>query len=406
MRFTDKQLKGLASKASAYRLYEKGVDKGFGIKVTPSGHKSFFQQYTYAGKVRFAGIGSYPEISLADAREKARELRSLVERGIDPQEERQKEPEKLKDGTVKQLFDYYIDKMKAQGKRSWPEVKRVLDANAVPFIGDLQASEIKPYHIRDLMHRMIERGSETQANRLRSYLHTAFKIGVHHDNDPKSLKSGFMFNLTHNPVADVPRDPSAERIGERVLTMDEIVHIWTYDGPAITPHMVLAIRLIIATGGQRPAEITDAALSEIDLDKGVWSIPPERIKNKRWHLIPITKLCDSVLRETIALAGYSPYLFPNRNKPKDLPMKSTSLPHAVEKFCERTGCEKFTAKDLRRTIKTHMGEIGISKDVRDRIQNHALTDVSSKHYDRYDYLPEKRKGLMEWESYLVERLSR
>ena len=81
--------------------------------------------------------------------------------------------------------------------------------------------------------------------------------------------------------------------------------------------------------------------------------------------------------------------------------RSDSLSKAVTRFCEFNKFPRFCPRFLRRTCKTHMGSIGISKELRDRIQNHSFNDVSSKHYDRWEYLPEKRKALEAWEQWCL-----
>lgn len=79
-----------------------------------------------------------------------------------------------------------------------------------------------------------------------------------------------------------------------------------------------------------------------------------------------------------------------------------SLSQAIDRYRKRTEMAHFIPRDFRRTCKTLMGELGIAKDLRDRLQNHALNDVSSKHYDRYEYLPEKRRALELWERRLLD----
>jgi integrase len=83
-------------------------------------------------------------------------------------------------------------------------------------------------------------------------------------------------------------------------------------------------------------------------------------------------------------------------------MRTDSISKALNRFCQHTGMEPFQPRDLRTTFKTLTGEIGISKEIRDRIQNHAFSDVSSKHYDRYEYLVEKRTALKRWGRYLEQ----
>jgi len=93
------------------------------------------------------------------------------------------------------------------------------------------------------------------------------------------------------------------------------------------------------------------------------------------------------------------YLFPAANNLESL--KVDGFSQAITRLLKRINIEKFTPRDLRRTFKTLTGEAGISKEIRDRLQNHALQDVSSLHYDRYDYLKEKRAAMDIWNDYLM-----
>ncbi|WP_434111457.1 site-specific integrase [Methylocaldum sp. GT1TLB] len=189
------------------------------------------------------------------------------------------------------------------------------------------------------------------------------------------------------------------------LSWEEIRTIWNTDGFHL-PYR-LAIRLLLATGGQRSGEVTRAAWSEFDLDAGLWLLPAARVKNKRDHLIPLTRLALDILNDLRSIYPESKWLFPGRHNPLSVkPWNESTLPHAVQDFCEETKMLPWTPKDLRRTVKTRMGELGIDKLVRDRIQNHALNDISAKHYDRYDYVAEKRAALEVWCRQLEELTTR
>lgn len=105
---------------------------------------------------------------------------------------------------------------------------------------------------------------------------------------------------------------------------------------------------------------------------------------------------DRVLSwDEIAQVWNDERLIPARGEPP-CPQNKSTLPQAILAYCRTSGMPPWTPKDLRRTVKTRMGELGIPKSIRDRIQNHALVDVSTKHYDRYDYLPDKREALETW----------
>jgi integrase len=387
--FTDKFLKGVKPKPSAYRIFEKGIDKGFGIKITPAGSIAFFIQYAINGATRFMNLGRYPSVSLSEARDKCRQARALIDNGIDPQTQ----AETLKRGTVANLFAYYIDSMRQAGKRSWQDVQKDLNYNCAAIL-DKNASDVRPEHIRLILHNIIRRGSETQANRIRSYLHRAFQVGMQHDHDPKSLSNQFTFDIQVNPVAAIPKNTAAEKTGERVLTFDEIGILWK--APELSPQFRLAARLILFYGC-RSCELLWAKWEEFDFETMVWTLRPDRVKNERWHLLPITPHALTWLNELRPYSRDSEYLFPGRYS-DDKPIGETSFAHACRRVTE---IKAFCPRDLRRTTKTRMGEIGIDKTIRDRIQNHAAQDVSARHYDRYDYIKEKREALEKWGDRLI-----
>lgn len=235
-----------------------------------------------------------------------------------------------------------------------------------------------------------------QANRIRAYLHAAFEFARHYDNDPRQLKTGLRFALQKNPVADVPKDPSVEHVGERVLSWEELAKIW--NDPRLCLPAQLAVRLILGTAGQRPGEITEAAWNEFYFNTSFWILPAQRArKADRDHLIPLNPFINEILMSIRVLDPESPWLFPARQGTMaDRPWGKSKLPHIIRTYYKLANMTPWVPRDLRRTAKTLMGELGISKFDRDRIQNHAISDVSGQHYDRYEYLDEKRKGLNLW----------
>ena len=390
MRFTDKYLQGIKPKLVDYRVFEKGTDKGFGIKITAAGAISFFMQYAFDGKRRFYNLGRYPSVSLADARERCRETRLIIDKGIDPQSA----GKEVAFGSVKDLLDNYINNMELTGKKTSQEVKYRVTKDCANLF-DLPANTITPIHIRNILHTIIKRGSEVEANRVRAYLHRMFVLGIHHDHDPKMMSNKFTFNLSINPVDAVPKNQAAESIGDRALTFAEIKLLW--NDTTLSPQFSIAVKLLLLYGG-RSSEVIEATKEELDFKAMVWALPPARTKNKKWLLLPITPLAKQLFDDLWPYTRNSPFLFPGRYS-DDKPINQTSLGHAISKI---TCIDKFIPRDLRRTVKTRMGEIGIEKSMRDRIQNHALNDVSSTHYDRYDYLIEKRNAILKWEKSLIE----
>ena len=396
MKFNETWLKTLQPKSAAYRVFEKNLIKGFGVQVTPKGVVSFFLCYQEGTSTRYKTLGKYPEMSLQQAREAAIATRNQVNVG---------QPVGQRIGTLQQLCDVYYADLEDEGAKSLETIKRILQTNVVEVLGaDRLAREITAEDVRLVMHKCIARDAGTMANRIRSYLMSAFKSGIYHDNDPRNLGQPLAFNLPGNPVDLVPKITSFERVGERVLSMDELKLIWNYQGSRFSQIHLMALKILMLAGGLRPSEVTQAAKDEFDFSAGTWSIPPARSKNGKWHVIPITDNVASIIHHLYAIHPGHRYLFPNASG-SDRPEHRTSLGHAVVRLIEDLQMEPWSVRDLRRTFKTLSGQAGLSKEIRDRLQNHALADVSSRHYDRYLYVAEKRSALLQWEEWLLSRLS-
>jgi len=282
----------------------------------------------------------------------------------------------------------------------------MLEKEAIPVLGGATpAKDVTPRQVAQAIHGMISRNVTTQANRLRSYLYSAFKHGLHHDNDPMRIGSGVTFGLQHNPVDAVPRNPAFESQGQRELSWAELRHLWHKAPDVMYRREALYFRLVLATAGQRVAEYIRARWPEFDLESGLWTLPGAHTKNSRDHVVPLTKTALEVLRELWALDGEEGgHLFPGRRRAGPVP---EDWPGRAAKKLQRGdgGMASWRATDMRRTWKSRAGEAGLSKEARDRLQNHALTDVSSLHYDRYDYLPEKREAMAQWEAMLLREVA-
>ncbi|MFQ2527331.1 tyrosine-type recombinase/integrase [Aeromonas caviae] len=414
MPLTHNEIAALEVKASAYYKMDDGRTRGaggLGVKVLPTGGKMFVFRYTRNENRAFIQLGRFPTLSLAEAREKAKALGQMIRDGLDPKDElarqtrerEQEQREHEQQGTIDQLFKSYTEQMKKDGKRTHAAVLLALEKETYPVIKPTtKAKDVTAHDIKVILAHMIRRGAATQSNRVRSYLMAAFNHGLKHDNDPANFIDDAKFGLVMNPVGAIPKQKAAERVGERFLTWAEARHLLNDMEQPTSLGLTLRslIRLCFFTGGQRPYELAASRWASIDWQAKTLTITADISKNGRPHLIPLTDSALRVLREQQAAAG-SPFIFPHAAKP-DEHMPMASLSQAIDRYRNRNEMEHFIPRDFRRTCKTLMGELGIAKDLRDRLQNHALNDVSSKHYDRYEYLPEKRRALELWERRLLD----
>lgn len=448
-RWTDAYIKKLVPPAgkSPARHFEDAADaalRGFGVRVTPKGVRSFFVAYTSPqdGKRRTMALGKYPTTSLAAARERCREARGLVEQGIDPLQNRDEATRQRKEdaqrearmGTVADLFDLYIGQLERDGRRSAVQVRSIYKRDIAPRIGQKRARDITGDDIADVLAATLQRAQShgktgaTLANRVRSYLRAAFELGREVHRMPQYRGSVPVFDIGANPVEGVARPAKREAPRDRVLSVDELRTLWRTLGNArpvsvvvrghaqtneakLDPLTVCAVRWLIASG-QRVEEVMGARWDEFDRGERVWTIPAERRKNRQYnvtrepHIVPLTSFHLALLDEIAALrVDGTPWLFPSLSAPAERPRRADGLGQAVRRWCDRVGFERFQPRDLRRTFKTLAGRAGVDLEIRNRLQGHAMQDVGSRHYDRWGYLPEKRAGMERWAAWLETTLA-
>ena len=411
----DRQIRNFKPAKQSRRYSDHPHTRGLYVQVTPTGTKIFEHRYKVDGKDRYFNMGEFPHTSLEEARKLSGEARKLVKKGKDPKDEARallqqeladkaelarKLTERERQGTVGKLFQFYCDYLELQGKPSHTQVRRIYQADIKKVIGDIRANDVVPDDVRAVLRPIIQRKKMVMANRTRAYLLSAFNYGIEWK-DATNYDHGVEFDITMNPVQAVKRPLQEEKPGERTLSENEVATHWGAwtDADQIDQFAGFVLRLILATGGQRVEEVLRARWSEFDFNKGLWELPAGRRKNKRAHAIPLGEIAKAELKTLRAKHRSTDLLFPGAAD-SGSPMRTDSLGRAVRQFCKRTDCERFSSRDLRRTVKTLMGYQGISKEIRDRLQGHAMTDVSSKHYDRYDYLAEKRAAMEQWDEYL------
>ena len=406
MSLSDRQIRNAKPKTSVYRIRDGAVEtKGFGVTVAPAGTKTFFLGYTSpeTGKRTQISLGRYPAISLKEARRKAMDARDQIGLGIDPAQKRIEEVaanEALKQrGTVEQLFEVYTADLDMDGKRSAGEVRRIFRKHVAPVIGDRLAADTTTDDILDVITPIVRRGSTVHADNVRAYLRAAFEFAIHAKNNTRWRKRIPNFDLVYNPVAGTKRATRRKPVGTRSLSREEVKAVWRLGG--LSPSSHLAVKLLIATG-QRVEEVLQASWGEFDLEERLWTIPAARRKTRHHatepHIVPLTAFHIELLNEVQTSVGHDRWLFPHEDKQQ--PRKADALYQAVYRFCAKNGITSFAPRDCRRTVKTLTGSIGISLELRNRLQGHAMTDIGSIHYDRWEYLPEKRAAMELWTEWL------
>jgi integrase len=423
--FNDKYIDGLKPKKHEYyETEDKAERKGgrFAVRVFPSGQKHFYFIYYFEGKKRRYAIGTYGKkihgkMSLEEARKIYAHYAKLLDNGIDPKADQERIKQEKSEqarieqelvlkaqqqGSIGQLLDLYIEHLyKDRSPKHAKNTEAALKAN-VYSVWDLstKADQITKAHVIDVLHRISERDANVLANRVRSYLSSVFKFGIEFDDSVLALRHEIKFHIPFNPVTAVSKVLKNEIAGERTLTEAEVLRFWQLlDSSAMHISRKQVFKLMLATG-QRLEEVAGMLWSELDLADQLWSLPSNRTKGRRAHIVPLNKIGLAILLEARALNLHDHFVFPAKCNTKPLPTDGFS--QALARLLKNSTLEKFDPRDLRRTFKTLAAKAGLSKEIRDRLQNHAMHDVSAKHYDKYDYMKEKTQAMQIWGNYLAQ----
>ncbi len=335
-------------------------------------------------------LGSYPAMSLAAAREIfQRDLADMIQKGRSIKIMGDTRP-----GTVADLFEAYVKWLKDAGKPSWKETEKGLNKIADTLGRNRPAREIEPEEVVEVIRPIYERGKKAMADHVRSYVHAAFSWGLKSEHDYRRTAQR-RFRLVYNPAAGIPTEP--KKTGTRWLDEDEFVCLYRWlecpDAPVHPPY-TRAVRILMLTG-QRVEEI--ARLHEDNWDAAEHIIDWSKTKNNMPHAIPVPSLAAELIK-SIKPNKFG-WFFPSAKDPSR-PVSHGTLYSFMWRQRDRGVIPVVTNRDLRRTWKTLAGQAGIPKEIRDRIQNHALQDVSSKNYDRWNYMPEKRAGMAKWDKFV------
>lgn len=372
---------------------------GLYLVVQPTGRKGWQVRYRHGGTHRRMTLGAYPVLSLAAARQRAKEVLAAVTEGRDPagevKEAKAPRPEDDRN-KVKSLIAQY-DKRHLSGLKSGTDVRKSLDLYVVPHWGERQVGSITRREVVDLLDGLVDDGKATTANRVKAYL------------------SGFFNWCAAREVIEVPptlnvKAPAKENARDRVLTDDEIRWLWAACDAHSFPWSPLA-RLLLLTGQRlnEAAQMTDA-----ELRGDLWHLSADRTKNGRAHDVPLSQAAQDVLRGIARLAdasGRVRFLFTTTGTtPLSSFTRSRNQLHetmsqiAAKERGEPVEIPHWTFHDLRRTAATGMARLGIPVRITEAVLNHVSGTGGGivAVYQRHDYADEKRQALDAWARFVAE----
>lgn len=395
MPLTDAKIRALKP-AERVRRYADGA--GLSLEVSPSGSKLWRHRYRFAGSARMLSLGPYPEVSLAQAREKLAEQRRLLKDGIDPSAHRQTTKRAVRDSLENNFRavaeEYLRTRCTTLAETTRDKKSRQLAIHVYPWLGQRPVREIVPLEVLSVLRRAEGQEKRHLAHRLRALISNVFAYAIvteRADRNPAADLGGALQPETPKHRAAVT-DPT--EIGRLLRAIEG------YKGSFVT---LCALRIAPLTF-VRPGELRKAEWSEFDLEAGEWIIPGERMKGRHIakrppHFVPLSKQAVSILRELHALTGKGRYVFPGARDPRR-PMSENTVNAALRGM--GIDSETMCGHGFRRMASTQLNELRWHPDVIERQLAHKEPNRVRDAYNGAEYRAERSRMMQAWSDYLDE----
>ncbi|PKG97856.1 integrase domain-containing protein [Paraglaciecola sp. MB-3u-78] len=384
------QLTNIKPKEKEFNIADGG---GLMLRVKPSGAKSWLFNYCHpiTKKRSNLKIGTYPVMSLAQARVVKQTYLALLEQNIDPKfhrEEVAQQKEEAQNNTFKLVAVSWMDIKRTKVKvNSADKIWRSLENDVFPRIGKLPIDEITAPKAIEVLNAIVGRDSyeiaRKVARRMNNVMTYAVNIGLVH----------------HNPLTGIKETiPARKVVNYPTLKPDELPELMraiNFASIKFTTRCLLEWQLHSMV---RPSEASQALWSDIDYERKLWVIPAERMKMGKEHHIPLSDQALAILELMQPFSGHRAHIFPSNKHPHQSANKETA-----NMALKRMGfAGRLVAHGMRALASTTLNEQGFDSDVIEAALAHGDKNQIRAAYNRATYL-EKRKVMMQWWSDHIEQ---
>ncbi|WP_288887139.1 integrase arm-type DNA-binding domain-containing protein [uncultured Citrobacter sp.] len=388
MKLTARQITTSKPMEKPYKLSDGG---GLYLLVNPNGSRYWRMKYRYAGKEKLLSIGVYPDVTLAEARDKRIEAKRILASGDDPSEVKQATRE-AKNLAINNSFELLALEWHKHKKPNWSsgyadDILEYLRKDIFPYIGKKAITDIKPMTMLSVLKKMEDRGVLDKLKKTRQACRQIFTYAI------------ITGRAEFNPVTDLAgalkspkQQPFPHLMPAQMGAFINAVH--AYSGSKVTR----IATLILMYTSVRTIELRAAEWAEFNFDHNMWQIPKERMKMRRPHLVPLSHQVKSYLLELKEITGWGKYVFPGRNDASK-PMSEASINQVIKRIGY---AGKATGHGFRHTMSTVLHEKGFNSAWIEAQLAHADRNTIRGTYNHAQYLDGRREMLQWYADYLDE----
>ncbi|MEN1398724.1 tyrosine-type recombinase/integrase [Pseudomonas aeruginosa] len=391
---------------AAKKTYGIADTDGLGLVVAPTGGKSWHLRYYWLGKQKRISLGNYPEIGLREARSLRDEARTLLAQGINPHTDRKQKRHAVKlasDFTFKSVFNAWVEhraKELKEGRNSTlSQIKRIFEKDVLPSLGKMSIYDIRRPQLLGVLARIEGRKAFTTAEKVRTWLGQLFRYAL-----------VIVEGLETNPASDLdvvaePKPPVTHNPYLNLPELPRFLHKLRCYNPRGWQTQ-LGIRLLLLTG-VRTGELRLATPDQFDLDRGLWIIPPQIVKQlqdemrkagKRPqdvppYIVPLSIQAIEIVRYLLGVMRPAQcHLLAHRSE-----LKKRISENTLNAAVKRMGYEdRLTGHGIRGTISTALNEIGYPKIWVDAQLSHSDPNKVSSAYNHAKYVEPRRRMMQDW----------
>ena len=388
MPLTDTAIRSAKPEKKTQKLFDGG---GLYLEVAPSGGKWWRLKYRVAGKEKRISLGVYPAVGLKEARRRRDEAKEQLAMGIDPSEHKKatKAAIRTSDGAS---YEIVAREWFAKYSAGWSESNGVKvlarQVNYIfPYIGAKPVQEITAPELLVALRHIEKRGSLDTAHRALQDCSRVFRYAIATGRGERDTAADLRGALPPAKGGNFSTITEPKAVGALLRAIDG------YEGGVVVATALKLAPLVFV----RPGELRQAQWSEFNLEGAEWRIPPERMKMRQLHIVPLARQALEILRDLHPFTGHGRFLFPSP-RTDARPISDVALLAALRRMGYSK--EEMTVHGFRSMASTLLNEQGYNRDWIERQLAHGERNSIRAAYNYAEYLPERRRMMQEWADYL------